>query len=295
MWRRLFGKRKPERDLDDEFQQYIAEAIQDKIAHGMPLDEARRAALIEFGGVEQVKEIMRESRRGAWIDALSRDAAYAFRIFWKSPSFAVLAIFTSALGIAAATGSFSVVDAVMLRPLPYKDSDRLVQIWATLPAFRNDPVLSAIWDQFDPGFKGYEEFKQRQRSYERVGAFLIEQASVVQPGEPRPIHLGQAEPSVFDMLALPPVRGRPIVDSDQRTDTPPIAMLGYEMWMRDFGGDPDVLGRRIVIQSYRFRSPVRMEYTIAGDRTFVILTSLVLLELIAGAIAALVFHKKIWD
>ena len=64
--------------------------------------------------------------------------------------------------------------------------------------------------------------------------------------------------------ALPPVRGRPIVDSDQRTDTPPIAMLGYEMWMRDFGGDPDVLGRRIVIQSYRFRAPVRMEYTIVG-------------------------------
>src|SRR5215475_5770750 len=162
---------------------------------------------------------MRESRRGAWIDAFFRDAAYAFRIFCRSPSFAVLAILTSALGIAVAAASFSVVDAVLLRPLLYKDADRLVQIWATLPALRNDPVLSAIWDQFDPGFKGYEEFRQRQRSYERVGAFLIEQASVVQPGEPRPIHLGQAEPSVFDMLSLPPVRGRLIMDSDQHADT----------------------------------------------------------------------------
>ncbi len=264
MWRRFFGKRKTERDLHDELQQYVTEATREKIASGMPPDEARRTALIEFGGIEQVKEIMRESRRGAWIDAFFRDVAYAFRIFRKSPSFAVLAILTSALGIAAATASFSVVDAVLLRPLPYKDADRLVQIWATLPALRNDPVLSAIWDQFDPGFKGYEVFRQRQRSFERVGAFLIEQASVVHPGDPRPIHLGRAEPNVFDMLALPPVRGRSIVETDQLAGTPAIVVLGYEMWMRDFGGDPDVLGRRITIQSYRFRAPIQMEYTIAG-------------------------------
>jgi hypothetical protein len=150
MWRRFFGKRKTERDLHDELQQYITEATRQKIARGMPPDEARRAALIEFGGVEQVKEIMRESRRGAWIDAFFRDIAFAFRIFRKSPSFAALAILTSALGIAAATASFCVVDAVLLRPLPYKDSDRLVQIWATLPILRNDPVASAVWDQFDP-------------------------------------------------------------------------------------------------------------------------------------------------
>ena len=128
MWQRFFGKRKAERDLDDELQQYIDESIQDKIRRGMSPDEARRAALIEFGGVEQVKEIMRQSHRGAWIDDLFRDVAYAFRISRRSPSFAVLAILTSALGIAAATASFSVVDAVLLRPLPYKDADRLVQI-----------------------------------------------------------------------------------------------------------------------------------------------------------------------
>jgi predicted permease len=264
MWRQFFGKRNTERDLDDELHQYITEAIQNKVAAGMPPDAARRAALLEFGGVEQVKEIMRESRRDAWMDAFCRDVGYAFRIFRKSPSFAVLVILTSALGIAAATASFSFVDAVLVRPLPYNDSDRLVQIWATIPILRNDPVASAVWDQFDPGYAGYQEFRQRQKSFERVGAFLIEQASVVQPGDPRPIHLGRAAPVVFEILHVPPVRGRVILDSDGRPDTPAIAVLGYEMWIRDFGGDPNVLGRRIVIQSYRFRAPVRAEYTIAG-------------------------------
>jgi len=241
IWRRLFEKRKIERDLGEEIEHYITEATEQKIAGGLTREEARRQALIEFGGVEQVKEIMRQSRTGALFETVLRDIRYALRVFLKNPSFSVLAVLTAGLGIAAAASSFSVVDGVLLRPLPYIESDRLVQIWATLPMLRNQPAAAAVWDHFDPGYEGYQQFRQRQRSFDEVAVFSIESASMVQLADPRRINLGTAEASLFRLIGLPALHGRLIQEDDEKPGAPGIAVLGYDSWIKNFGGDPNVM------------------------------------------------------
>src|SRR5215475_4938613 len=124
IWRRLCRKDEVESHLNAELQAYIDHATDEKIACGMAPEDARRAALVEFGGVDQVKEQVRSSRPEALLDAIAADFSYAARTLWTRRSFAAIAIVTIAIGIGAAITMFTVVDHVLLRPLKHKDSDR---------------------------------------------------------------------------------------------------------------------------------------------------------------------------
>src|SRR5688572_16308198 len=128
LWRRWTARERIEQDLDDEVRAYRELLADEKVAAGMPAAEAHRAAAVEVGGVEQVKEDVRQARFGAWLDDAWQDARFGTRLLLRTPGFTAAAVVALSLGIGAATVIFGAVDAVLLRPLPYAEPDRLVVI-----------------------------------------------------------------------------------------------------------------------------------------------------------------------
>jgi hypothetical protein len=156
LWRNLVHRRRRERDLDEEVRAYAAILEDENAAPGLPPEEARRQALIEIGGLEQVKEHVREVRMGALLETIGQDVRYGARTLARAPGFTVAAVLALALGIGATTAIFSVVDAVLLRPLPYHQPERLAVV---LHGGRY-PVAPA----------NYLDWRREASAFERMGA-----------------------------------------------------------------------------------------------------------------------------
>ncbi|HEU0091101.1 MAG TPA: permease prefix domain 1-containing protein, partial [Vicinamibacteria bacterium] len=164
LWRNLVHKKRSERDLDDEVRAYAAILEDENVARGLPPEEARRQALIAMGGMEQVKEDVRAVRMGALLETVGQDARYGLRALAGAPGFTVAAVLALALGIGATTAIFSVVDAVLLRPLPYRDPARL----AVLLHRGRNPVAPA----------NFLDWKRDASSFEAMGAADFWQANL---------------------------------------------------------------------------------------------------------------------
>ena len=240
--RRLFLKDEAESQLDAELRAYIDHAIDDKIACGMAPEEARRATLIEFGGVEQVKECMRSSRPEAWLDAVVTDFKYVTRTLWVRRSFSTIAVLTIALGIGAAATMFTVVDHVLLRPLKHKDSDRLVTVWGVVGALKTDTVMGSMWNRFTLSYEDYEQWLHQQTVFEETALFATSTERFVGDQETRTIPAGKASPSLFAMLGARFFRGRSFTDHEEGA-----IVVTYEFWKTALGADPDPVGRRITL------------------------------------------------
>jgi hypothetical protein len=161
LWRNLFHKSRTEQELTEEIDAYLEMLIEQKINEGLAPAEARRAALIELGGKEQIKEQVREARVGHQLETLRQDMRYGLRLLGRNPGFAAVAALTLALGIGANTAIFSVVNAVLLRPLPYTEPERLV----TLAYYRVETGFEAAHDA------DFLEWREQAKAFEKVAAY----------------------------------------------------------------------------------------------------------------------------
>jgi predicted permease len=228
-WRRWFQRKsKFEQDMNDELRFHIEQQTAANIAAGMPREEARRQAMLQLGAVEGVKEYCREERRAFWLESLWSDVRYGLRMLRKSPGFTIVAILTLALGIGVNTAIFSVVNGILLVPLVYADSSRLVE--TNLVSFLE-----------------FREMQEQCTAFERMDVFRGYGGLIL--GGTVPVRRENAHVSAdfFPMLGVEPLLGRPILSEDTQPGRDRVAVLSYKLWMDNFGGDPGITGRSILM------------------------------------------------
>ncbi len=201
----ILRRDRAEAQLDDDVRSFVEMSAAEKVRDGVPADEARRLALIELGGVEQVKEGVRAGRHGALLDDVGRDVRYAFRLFARQPTFAVVIVGTLALGIGANTAIFSIVDSLMLRTLPIEEPERLAQIVGQPPSGQQSWTYP-IW----------EEIQRHADRFDGVFAWtrFDAQFNLAQGGETQYANGVWASAASFDVLGIKPARGRLFRASD---------------------------------------------------------------------------------
>jgi putative ABC transport system permease protein len=240
LWLRgVFRRRDVEREIDDEIRDHIERQTSRNVAAGMPFDEARRAALVAFGGVERVKDESRDVRRLSVVDSVGQ-LRYAARSLWRARSFAVAGVTTVALAVAAGCAVVTVVRAVLLRPLPYPESDRLVGLWHTAPG-----IGLSILEQSTGTYLSYRKSAQ---SFESIGAYGGGIATVTYADPtlaPERVSVSWVTASLLQTLRVRPLRGRLFTDADEQGDTHLVALLSEGFWRTRLGANPNVIGRTL--------------------------------------------------
>lgn len=238
-WRALFHKDELERDLAAELRSHLERDAAQNLQGGMNPEEARYAALRAFGGVEQSREECRDARGVRIIEELLQDLRYSARMLLKRPGFTLTAILTLALGIGANTAIFSVINATLLRALPYKNPDQLVMVWGTNPGgfgWRGKSGFSA------PSFLDYQ---QENQVFERMATFNGIDFTLTGTDNTERVHSGAATTEFFDLLAVQPILGRTFVADDGQPGRNRVVVLSYSLWQRRFGSDPNIIGQKI--------------------------------------------------
>ena len=242
--RSLFKRGRVEQELNDELRFHLEKLLEEYAAKGMTREEARYAALRELGGVEQIKEECRDMRRVNYIENLVQDVRYGLRMLARNRGFAAVAIITLALGIGANTAIFSVVDTVLLRPLPFKDPSRLV--WAT----ERFPFAHGAANVISPDFIGW---KDRNQVFEQIGAFGGGVgANLTEVGQPARVSVTSISAGLFSMLGVQPVAGRTFLPGESKQAQRHVAMLSEGLWRSRFGSDPHILGKSVRLDDDAF-------------------------------------------
>ena len=236
--RNLARRRRRDEELDSEVRSYAEMLAEQKVREGMRPEEARRAARLEMGGVEQVKEQVREARAGAWLDSLLQDFRYGMRMLRKSPGFAAVAIVTLALGIGANTAIFSVVDAVVLRPLPYAQPSRLVRIEEAHPDIRS--INFSYANYFDLA-------DAPPASVESMAAYRFWTYNITGKGEPEQALGAMVSPGFFQLLGVAPQIGRGFLPGEDQPGKDAVVVISFGLWQRRFGGAEEAIGKSLKV------------------------------------------------
>jgi putative ABC transport system permease protein len=228
-----------ESGLDDEIRFHIERQTEKNRRAGMSADEARRQAFIAFGGRQCVKDRVRDEFRPALLEDLVRDLRYGARALRRTPGFTLVSVLTLALGIGSVTVIYSVVHNVVVDPLPYRDSGRLVNVF----------VLDTRTDQVRGMFSPSEllDFRNESSVFEDVIGTSGQGVRYEAPDRVEYLRGVWVTPNFFDFMGLAPLVGRPILPEDGRPGAPAVAVLRYRAWMMHFGGDPSVVGRTVVL------------------------------------------------
>ena len=249
VWNRMLGScfgRRREIDLAEELESHIQLLADDNVRRGLPPVEAVRLARLRFGSVESAKESYRDQRGLPIIDAITQDLRDGVRGIRRNPGFATVAVFLVALGIGANTTLFSIINSVLLRPLPYPESDRLVWVGET----RADLPFSPA----NPGFVSYQNFvdwRTEQTVFEHIGAYQPTGGSpgaFLIGGMPVRLEIQRMSADAFAALNVAPVVGRVFNNGEDRRGGTPSMVLSYRTWQERFGGQP-VVGQPVAMNS----------------------------------------------
>lgn len=236
----LFRRKRIEQDLDAEVRYYLDALVEEKIRAGMSAEEARRSARIEAGGIEQVKEEVRQARAGAWFDTLLQDIRYGARMQGRSPGYAAAILLTFALGIGANTALFSVVNGLLLQRLPYRDPDRLVYVSEFWPQQRLNPA---------PPGPDFANWKKQARLFERLeGYFGPATPTLTGKGDPERLEGMMVTRGFLDLIGVLPALGRTFTAEEHRMGGPPAVILSHELWQRKFNSSPNIVGKTADLQ-----------------------------------------------
>ncbi|MGH9823138.1 MAG: ADOP family duplicated permease, partial [Blastocatellia bacterium] len=234
----LFKKERRDQELADELDGHLRMHIEDNIRLGMTPEEARRIALIKLGGLDSSKERYRDQRGVPMLETLMQDLRYTARLLRKSPGFTAVAVLTLALGVGANTAIFSVVNAALLQPVPFRDSTRVVVVWVN--------NLARGWNRVGPTGQDYLDWREQNKSFEDTYLYEHGSGTVTGQGEPEQVAGLRVTTNFADFLGFRPVLGRAFLPEEEH-GTHDVAMLSYEYWQRKFGGDPGVVGRTFML------------------------------------------------
>jgi putative ABC transport system permease protein len=232
-------------DLDEELQFHLERAIAANLAAGMTAEEARRQALIEFGGVEKAREQSYQQRPGRWIATVLRDVRFAMRGFRRTPAFTITVIATLALGIGATTAVFSVVDRILFRDLPYPHDDQIVSVGLVQSLEREEFTVGGFFFDWRDNQRPFEAFASQ-------GA--MPHACDLVETNPAQLNCVVAQAGFLPLLGISPVLGRNFLPEEDRPNGPRVALISYGLWQTHFNRDPGILNRQIDVDG----SPARV-------------------------------------
>jgi len=236
--RNLFRKDTLERETDQELRFHLERQITLHRATGMSPEEACRAALLEFGGIEQFKEECREARGVNRIEMLLADLRYGFRSLRKSAGFAIVSVLTLALGIGANTAIFSMVNALLLHPYNFRNLDSLVRVW-------EDRGIDEGYDARYIAPADADDLRSSNGIFEGLTTYSFQSFGLGTEGDVQPILGCRVSANFFDVLAVAPAAGRLFSAAEEQPGADQVAILSYGSWQRRFGGDPRLLGKTI--------------------------------------------------
>ncbi len=242
----LFTRRRRYDDISVSIEEHIAERADELETDGMPRAEAEQTARREFGNVALLSERSREVWQWPALESLLSDVRLTFRRLRKAPGFAATVLLTLAIGIGANTAVFTVVDSVLLKPLPYADSERIVALWLDAPGSGG---LASSSSGLNLSASMYLTFAQQNRTFASLGVWVPRTANVTGIARPEQAQMEGVSDGVLETLAVPPAVGRWFSPSDQEPDGAKTVMLSYGYWQRRFGGDRRVIGRAIQVDS----------------------------------------------
>ena len=240
LFRRLLAlvrTRRLDRELDDEVQAHLEMAERDARAAGLSPEEARRAARRRFGSIERIREEHRDRRSVRWIETLAKDFRYGLLLLTRDPGFAIVAICVMAIGIGANTAMFSLMDAVLLKPLPYPEPERMVRVWeAPTPTQRNG--ISTL---------NFVDWKRMSTSFEALSATRGLNAALTGQGDPARVAGMMVSPDFFTVYGVKAALGRTFLPGEDQPGANRVVVLTHAAWQSRFAADPAILHRDIVL------------------------------------------------
>ena len=229
-----------DRELAEEMRQHLELKTRKNLAAGMAADEARYAAQRQLGNLARMEEESRRTWGFPFLESLLQDVRYCVRGLRKVPGFTLVAITTLALGIGATTAIFSIVNTVLLRPLPYRDSERLASI----------QTISARFPEFRLGESkpDFDAIRSGSRSFEGLGIYLQRAANLTAPGDPEQISVANVSSDLLPLLGVSPVLGRGFLADDEQRKNGSVVLLSHGLWRDRFASDPNVVGTSVILE-----------------------------------------------
>jgi len=240
--RNLFSLCRVENDLEQEMHSHLEMLTDENVREGMGRSEAERAARIELGGIEQVKEQVREQRIGNWLRSVRADSRFALRQLRKSPGFTVVAILTLGLGIGSTTAIFSAIDGALLHPYGYRDAERL----AAPVVFSGDQFRA--W-RFPA--RAFVDFKQKNHTFEDMFGLVYHGVRIARAQSAEEVSGGSVTPGTFESLGIPALLGRTLTDDDHKSGAAPVFVISEGLWTKLFNRVPKVVGATYTLNGTR--------------------------------------------